>query len=201
MIRAEPEREPRSRVSPSLEKREQHNFGETATKITTLGLSLSRHTKARRLQWQCWLQGAKAGGQVPAPIAAKIIEEILALDRGYDPRLQALAPAVGNFNFVESIDIRGTVVRAQPAAADEEAAELVPGPVEARKKVTNFKVKPDIRPEADAHRAPLRAQPVQREKRRSFFDFFRKKPKEEQPSRLPQQRSEEPQKKKRFLIF
>jgi len=147
------------------------------------------------------VQGAKAGGQVPAPIAAKIIEEILALDRGYDPRLQALAPAVGNFNFVESIDIRGTVVRAQPAAADEEAAELVPGPVEARKKVTNFKVKPDIRPEADAHRAPLRAQPVQREKRRSFFDFFRRKPKEEQPSRLPQQRSEEPQKKKRFLIF
>jgi hypothetical protein len=25
-----------------------------STKITTLGLSLSRHTKARRLQWQCW---------------------------------------------------------------------------------------------------------------------------------------------------
>src|SRR5262249_188896 len=115
--------------------------------------------------------------------------------------VQALAPAVGNFNFVESIDIRDTVVRAQPAATDEEVAQIVPGPIEARKKVTNVKVKPDIRPEADDHRAPLRAQPVQREKRRSFFDFFGRKPKEEQPSRLPQQRSEEQQKKKRFFIF
>ena len=148
------------------------------------------------------VQGAKAGGQVPAPIAAKIIEEILALDRGYDPGVQALAPAAGNFNFVESIDFRDTVVRAQPAATDEEAAEIVPGPVEVRKKVTNVKaVKPDIRPEADDHRAPLRAQPVQPEKRRSFFDFFRRKPNEEQPGRRPQQRSEEQQKKKRFLIF
>jgi penicillin-binding protein 2 len=148
------------------------------------------------------VQGAKAGGQVPAPIAAKIIEEILALDRGYDPGVQALAPAVGNFNFVESIDFRDTVVRAQPAATDEEVAEIVPGPVEARRNVTNVKaVKPDIRPEADDHRAQLRAQPVQPEKRRSFFDFFRRKPKEEQPSRHPQQRSEEQQKKKRFLIF
>ena len=148
------------------------------------------------------VQGAKAGGQVPAPIAAKIIEEILALDRGYDPGVQALAPAAGNFNFVESIDFRDTVVRAQPAATDEEAAEIVPGPVEVRKKVTNVKaVKPDIRPEADDHRAPLRAQPVQPEKRRSFFDFFRTKPNEEQPGRRSQQRSEEQPKKKRFLIF
>jgi penicillin-binding protein 2 len=148
------------------------------------------------------VQGAKAGGQVPAPIAAKIIEEILALDRGYDPGVQALAPAVGNFNFVESIDFRDTVVRAQPAATDEEVAEIVPGPVEARKNVTSVKaVKPDIRPEADDHRAQLQAQPVQPEKRRSFFDFLRRKPKEEQPSRHPQQRSEEQQKKKRFLIF
>ena len=66
MIQAEPEREPRSRVSPSLEKREQHNFGETATKITTLGLSLSRHTKTRRSRWRCscrcqgWRSGSGA---------------------------------------------------------------------------------------------------------------------------------------------
>jgi len=43
----------RAQISPSLEKREQHNFGETATKITTLGLSLSRHTKTRRSRWRC----------------------------------------------------------------------------------------------------------------------------------------------------
>jgi len=147
------------------------------------------------------VQGAKAGGQVPAPIAAKIIEEILAIDRGNDPGVPALDAAVRNFHFVESIDIRDTVVRAQPAATDEEAPEIVPGPLEPRKKVTNAKVKPHIRPEADGHRAPLEAQPIQREKRRSFFDFFRRKPKEEQPIRPPPRRSEELQKKKRFLIF
>ena len=45
------------------------------------------------------VQGAKAGGQVPAPIAAKIVEEILALDKGYDPGVKALEPAVGNFGL------------------------------------------------------------------------------------------------------
>jgi hypothetical protein len=45
------------------------------------------------------VQGAKAGGQVPAPIAAKIVEEILALDKGYDPGVKPLEPAVGNFGL------------------------------------------------------------------------------------------------------
>ena len=34
------------------------------------------------------VQGGKAGGEVAAPIASKIIEESLALERGYDPDLK-----------------------------------------------------------------------------------------------------------------
>ena len=146
------------------------------------------------------VQGAKAGGQVPAPIAAKIIEEILALDKGYDPGVKALDPAVGNFKFVESVDFRDTSGSAELTVTDQEAADIVPSPVEAKKKAVKAKaVRPDIRPEVDDHRAQPRAQPVQPQKQRGFFDFLKRKPKEEQPNRRPPQPEE--QKKKRFLFF
>jgi penicillin-binding protein 2 len=148
------------------------------------------------------VQGAKAGGQVPAPIAAKIIEEIMALDRGYDPGVKALDPAVGNFQFVESIDFRDTALRTQSSASDEETPAMTPNPPDVRRKVTRAQtVKPDIRPEADDHQTPRRPESVQPEKQRSFFDFFRRKSKEMPPSQRPQQQSEEQKKKKRFLFF
>ena len=109
--------------------------------------------------------GAKAGGQVPAPIAARIVEEILALEKGYDPGVKALDPAVGNFKFVESINFRDSARSTELTVTDEEAADVVPSPVEAKKKVAKAKaVKPDIRPEGDDHRALPRAQPVQPQK-------------------------------------
>jgi len=148
------------------------------------------------------VQGAKSGGQVPAPIGAKIIEEILALDKGYDPGVKTLDPAVGNFKFVESVNFKDSDVLAQSAAQDEETSETAPDAVDVRKKVTKAKtVRPDIRPEADDHGVPPRAQPVQPAKRRSFFDFLRKKTKEEQPSQQPQQQPEEQKKKMRFVFF
>jgi penicillin-binding protein 2 len=148
------------------------------------------------------VQGAKAGGQVPAPIAAKIIEEILALDRGYDPGLQALDPAVGNFQFVESIDFRDTAPDTQSSTTDEETPEILPNPPDVRKKVTKSQVvKPDIRPEADDHRAPPRVESIQPERPRSFLDFFRRKPKEVPPSQRPPQQPDEQKKRKRFLFF
>ena len=50
------------------------------------------------------VQGAKSGGGVSAPIAAKILEDIFALDQGKGPELAWLEPAKGNFKFVESVD-------------------------------------------------------------------------------------------------
>ncbi len=151
------------------------------------------------------VQGAKAGGQVPAPIAAQIIEETLALDKGYDPGVTPLDAAVGNFKFVESINFKDSNLPAQFASADEETSDEMPEPETdvddaPRKASKRQAAEPDIRPEADSHpNSPPRAGAVQPEKRRSFFDFFRKKPKEE-PKDQPQAQPEE-KKKKRFLFF
>jgi penicillin-binding protein 2 len=49
------------------------------------------------------VEGGKSGGDVAAPIAAEIIQKILALDNGYDPGLKRIDPAVGNYNQVESV--------------------------------------------------------------------------------------------------
>jgi penicillin-binding protein 2 len=68
------------------------------------------------------VQGAKAGGQVPAPIAAKLIEEIMALDKGYDPGVKPLDPAIGNFKFVDTIDFKDSDVPAQVSGGDDETA-------------------------------------------------------------------------------
>ncbi len=51
----------------------------------------------------------KAGGSVAAPIAARIIDETLALERGFQPEITALEPAKGNFRFFDSIAFRSSV--------------------------------------------------------------------------------------------
>jgi penicillin-binding protein 2 len=143
------------------------------------------------------VQGAKAGGQVPAPIAAKLIEEILALDKGYDPGLKPLDPAVGNFKFVETIDFKDNNIPAELTGNDEETADNEPASEEGSKKVSkNEGNEPDIRPEADDHRT-VRATPTPPpSKPKSFFDYFRRKSSNGTP-----QPAQSPEKKKHFLFF
>jgi hypothetical protein len=50
------------------------------------------------------VQGAKSGGGVSAPIAQRIMEQCLALDRGYDPGLVALVPAAGSLAPIDVVD-------------------------------------------------------------------------------------------------
>jgi penicillin-binding protein 2 len=59
-----------------------------------------------------FVQGAKSGGGVSAPIAQKILEESLALEKGYDPGLQRLDPGVGSFAQIEQVDYKQTEVTA-----------------------------------------------------------------------------------------
>jgi len=143
------------------------------------------------------VQGAKAGGQVPAPIAAKLIEEILALDKGYDPGLKSLDPAVGNFKFVETIDFKDNNIPPELTGNDDETADNEPVAEENSKKVSkNEGNEPDIRPEADDHRT-VRATPTPPpSKPKSFFDFFRRKSNAGTP-----QPGQSPEKKKHFLFF
>jgi penicillin-binding protein 2 len=142
------------------------------------------------------VQGAKAGGQVPAPIAAKLIEEILALDKGYDPGVKPLDPAIGNFKFVETIDFKDNNLPAELTGNDDETSDNEPAAEESGTKVSkNQGNEPDIRAEADDHRT-VRATPTpQPSKPKNFFDFFRRK------SNGTPQPAQSPEKKKHFLFF
>jgi hypothetical protein len=128
------------------------------------------------------------------------MEQILALDKGFDPGTKALDPAVGNFKFVESIDFKESGVPAQFAPNDEETADTHPVAEETAKNSSKNKgSEPDIRPEADNHNSSTNKTAQQQEKHKSFFDFFRKKPKEDNSGQ--QQQQQQPEKKKHFLFF
>jgi penicillin-binding protein 2 len=143
------------------------------------------------------VQGAQAGGQVPAPIAAKLIEEILALDKGYDPGLKSMDPAVGNYKFVETIDFKDNNIPAELTGNDDETSDNGPAPEESPSKVSkNEGNEPDIRPEADDHRTVKATPTPPPSKPKSFFDFFRKKSNNGTP-----QPGQSPEKKKHFLFF
>jgi penicillin-binding protein 2 len=150
------------------------------------------------------VQGGKSGGDVAAPLASKILEETLSLDHGYDPGLQPMDPAIGNFKQIEAINFK---VPAAPAATqlasnDQETSDHVATVSDAptHHASRSHQDEPDIRSEAETHQPTARAQPAQPQ-RRSFFDFFRHKSRPEQNNQqAPQQTNQQP-KKKRFLFF
>jgi penicillin-binding protein 2 len=70
------------------------------------------------------VEGGKSGGDVAAPIAAEIIQKILALDNGYEPGLKRIDPAVGNYNLVKSVDFqRDSIAQITPGAAQDSATK------------------------------------------------------------------------------
>ena len=82
------------------------------------------------------VQGAKSGGGVAAPIAAKIFEDAFALDQKKDNELAWLEPAKGNFKFVESVDFNREIPTSTAIAADEETGEATSHPHAAHKKAS-----------------------------------------------------------------
>ncbi len=99
-----------------------------------------------------FIEGAKSGGGTAAPIAAKIIKDVMAMKGGYNPDLKPLKPAIGNFNFVETIDFERSLP-ATPGDEDGETADLVPrndsvAKAEARRSDQDA---PNIETEADEH--------------------------------------------------
>ena len=129
-----------------------------------------------------FVQGAKSGGGVSAPIAQKIMEESLALEKGFDPGLTALEPAKGSFRPIEMVDYKKSIV-----PTDQKPEEETPESTEiADKKLDKTSVaKPDIRAEADSggrisKRATL-VQPPPAQKRGLFDFIFGRKPKDPSP--------------------
>jgi len=95
------------------------------------------------------VQGAKSGGGVSAPIAQKIMEESLALEKGYDPGLTAMQPAPGSFDPIELVDFKKSEVPVAAAQDDRETADHTEGPTR-KKQEKQIAARPDIRAAADA---------------------------------------------------
>jgi penicillin-binding protein 2 len=124
------------------------------------------------------VEGAKSGGGVSAPIVQKILEESLALEKGYDPQIAWLEPAAGSFKHIEMVDFKASAVPTD-MQADQETADHAPAPeppAGGERKKKQITARPDIRPDADARgrvsraRSVERAQPVEHAPRRGFFD-------------------------------
>jgi penicillin-binding protein 2 len=69
------------------------------------------------------VQGAKSGGGVAAPIAAKILKEIHGYKTGGKVEIAALEPAKGNFLFTESVDFKREDPATNKLYDDGETAE------------------------------------------------------------------------------
>ena len=95
------------------------------------------------------VQGAKSGGGVSAPIAQKIIEESLALEKGSDPGVAPLAPAPGSFTPIELVEFKKSEAPAGSLADDRETAEHSEGPA-GRARERQVIAEPNIRAKADA---------------------------------------------------
>lgn len=73
-----------------------------------------------------FLQGAKSGGGTAAPIAARILDESLAMERGaFNPQVRPLPPAPGNFTFIANVDYNSRIGAAPstPASSGSGADE------------------------------------------------------------------------------
>ena len=76
------------------------------------------------------VQGGAHGGSVAAPIAAKILEETLAMESGsYQPVLAALPPARHRnpFRMIEAVSVASAVPRQHPDGDDEPAGPSAAG--------------------------------------------------------------------------
>lgn len=127
------------------------------------------------------VQGAKSGGGVSAPIVQKIMEEALAMEKGYEVAVEEMKPAIGSFRPIEMVDFKASAVPSAIASQfddDQERSDHADAPI--RVDPTKIAARPDIRAAADARGRV--GQKVQRptvptgEKRNFFQKFFGIKP-------------------------
>jgi len=121
-----------------------------------------------------FVQGAKSGGGVSAPIAQRILEESLAIEKGFEVTVQPLTPAEGSFAPIEMVDYKVSAVPAQIAGQltddDQERPDHNDEPMAPKKKSKQIAARPDIRADADARGKVSKAQPAAPPaERRSFL--------------------------------
>jgi len=118
-----------------------------------------------------FVQGAKAGGAVPAPIAAKILEDIKKMDDGGEaPQLAALEPAKGSFRFIESVDFGRDIPAATTVGDDGETADVAAAGAAASQENSPV-AKPNVREDAD-ERGRVNNQEKKSNAFQKFFNFL-----------------------------
>ncbi|WP_038169221.1 penicillin-binding transpeptidase domain-containing protein [Verrucomicrobium sp. BvORR106] len=97
------------------------------------------------------VQGGKGGGVTAAPVAKRILEQALALDKGYEVELAKVNEVQGNFNPVDTVSYDGLPTAFQPGTEEEEAVvDNDDEPRRSAKREDAPKARPTIRDEADA---------------------------------------------------
>ena len=117
-----------------------------------------------------FVQGAKSGGGVSAPVAAKILEDVLKMDGGGDPpQLAALEPAKGNFRFVESVDFGREIPAATTVGDDGETADATAAAAASQE--LRSAALPNVRADAD-ERGRVKNQANRPSALQKFFNFL-----------------------------
>ena len=131
-----------------------------------------------------FVQGAKSGGGVSAPVAAKIYDDIFKMENGGEvPQLAKLEPAKGNFRFVESIDFGRDVPAATTGGDDGEAASNTDAAGTTQE--NSPAAQPNVRQEAD-DRGRVKNQTSKPNALQKFFNFLSgKKEKNDGGTRQP----------------
>jgi penicillin-binding protein 2 len=120
-----------------------------------------------------FVQGGKSGGSVPAPIASKILEQILAMENGQEIKLDFLPPAMGNFQQISGVDFS----KEFPSMYGTET-DAVDAPTEAPSPTGGGdgsaggpSAKPDIKEDADTQ-GRANNKPRQQGGLQKFFNFL-----------------------------
>ena len=131
-----------------------------------------------------FVQGAKSGGGVSAPVAAKIYDDIFKMENGGEvPQRAKLEPAKGNFRFVESIDFGRDVPAATTGGDDGEAASNTDAAGTTQE--NSPAAQPNVRQEAD-DRGRVKNQTSKPNALQKFFNFLSgKKEKNDGGNRQP----------------
>ena len=72
------------------------------------------------------VQGARSGGSVSAPIVRRILDQCLLLGHDYNPDLSKMAPAVGSFAQIDSVDYKQGPKLAATTAPAESNTKIIP---------------------------------------------------------------------------
>ncbi len=133
-----------------------------------------------------FVQGAKSGGGVSAPIAQRILEQCSALQSGYDPGLSPLQPAAGSFQPIDEVNYKTGPVFGAESQADRETADHAEPAAKPSKKNAASEVQPDIKPEADDRGKVSQKSPkIESSEKRSFFERLFRPRKEPTPQSTP----------------